>query len=341
MFDRRSIIGGGAALLALSSFPPPSAARPPATLPRLRPGDTVGLIAPASPDSDPLRLEAVQHTIRGMGLVPRPGRHVLDSVGYLAGTDRDRAADINLMFADDTVRAIFALRGGWGSGRLLPLLDWDLIRAHPKLLIGFSDVTALHLAFAARAGFPTIHAPNAANRWDVISWNSLWRLAFTGETPVLGGTEGLDTTQDRWRITTIRPGKASGRLLGGNLTVLSTLMGTPWLPDFKDAILFLEDTGEAEYRIDRMMNQLALAGILGDVAGVAFGQCRRCDTGLPDYGGFTVQQILDHYLAPLGVPAFSGANIGHVGNQLCLPVGAPVRMDAGAGTIALLQPIVS
>ena len=337
MLDRRSTLGGIGGLLGSALLSGPAVARPAAKPPRLRPGDTVGLIAPASPDSEPLHLEAVQNTIRGMGLVPKFGQHAADTFGYLAGTDKDRAADIHAMFADRTVRAIFTLRGGWGSARLLPLLDWSLIRANPKLLVGFSDVTALHLAFAERAGFATIHAPNAANRWDVTSWNSFWRLAFSGETPLLGGVAGDDTA----RITTIRPGEASGRLLGGNLTVLSTLMGTPWLPDFDGAILFLEDVGEAEYRIDRMLNQLALAGVLGIVAGVIFGRCSRCTIGLPDYAGFTVPQILDQYLAPLGVPVFADANIGHIRDQLSLPVGARVRMDADAGTIQLLEPIVA
>lgn len=339
------MIGGIGGSLAALMAPYPALTHSPSLGPslpgRLRPGDTVGLIAPASSNDEPRHLEIAQHNIRGMGLVPRLGRHVLDRHGYLSGTDEDRAADINAMFADDTVRALFAIRGGWGSARLLPLLDWDLIRANPKLLLGLSDVTALHLAFAARAGFSTIHAPNASSRWDEISWQSFWRLAFTGETPLLGETTGEDATHDRWRITTIRPGKASGRLLGGNLTVLSTLMGSPWLPDFDGAILFLEDVGEAEYRIDRMMNQLALAGILGKLAGVIFGQCTRCASRVPDYAGFTIPQILEHYLAPLDIPAFSGANIGHVSNQLSLPVGAQVEMEAENGTIRLLHPIVA
>lgn len=339
MLSRRATIGGMCGSLAALTLPVRASAGSQSKPARLRLGDTVGLVAPASSDDEPLHLEIAQNTVRGMGLVPRLGRHVSDRFGYLSGTDRDRAADIDAMFADDTVRAIFAIRGGWGSARLLPLLDWDLIRAHPKLLIGSSDVTALHLAFAARTDFPTIHAPNVSNRWEVISWNSLWRLAFTGETPLLG-EQGQNGPQDRWRTATIRPGKARGRLLGGNLTVLSTMMGTPWLPDFDGAIIFLEDVGEPEYRIDRMMNQLALAGVLGKVAGVVFGQCTRCNSDVPDYAGFTVPQILDQYLAPLGVPAFSGANIGHVGNQLSLPVGARVEMDAEAGTIRLLEPIV-
>ena len=312
--------------------------------PRLRAGDTVGLIEPAGFSDDAAQIDAVKATITGMGLVPRVGAHVGQRFGYLAGSDRDRAADINAMFADDAVRAIFAVRGGWGSARLLPYLDWDVIRTHPKLLIGSSDVTALHLAFAARCGFATLHAQNAASSWLKLSWESLWQLAFLGDTPTYAPPAAPEPDvldPDRWRITTLRAGKAQGRLLGGNLSVLTALVGTPWLPDFEGAILFLEDVGEAEYRIDRMLSQLALSGLLGKVAGVVFGQCRRCSRALPGYIGFTVPQLLDQYLTPLGVPAFHGANIGHVANQFTLPSGARVEMDASAGSIRVLEAIVA
>ncbi|MFA7586962.1 MAG: LD-carboxypeptidase, partial [Novosphingobium sp.] len=204
-----------------------------------------------------------------------------------------------------------------------------------------SDTTALHLALAARTGSPSIHAPNVSNRWHATSWSSFWRLAFTGEMPLLGGRGDAAAGAGPWQPTPIRSGRASGRLLGGNLTVLSTLMGTPWLPQFDGAILFLEDVGEAEYRIDRMMNQLALAGVLDKVAGVVFGQCTRCTTDYPDYAGFTVPQVLGQYLSDLRVPSFIGGNFGHVANQVCLPVGGHVELDADAGTLRLLHPIVS
>lgn len=304
--------------------------------PRLRPGDTVGLVAPASSDDNPDHLHQAVATVRGMGLVPKIGNHVSDIYGYFSGTDQDRAADINAMFEDDSVRALFAVRGGWGSARLLPLLDWPLIRTHPKLLIGFSDVTALHLAFAARAGFSTLHAPNIGNRWEKVSWDSFWRMAFAAETPWLDLSDG----QEEGAIGTLHAGKAQGRLLGGNLTVLSTLMGTPWLPEFDQAILFLEDVGEAEYRIDRMLNQLALAGILTRIGGLVFGQCTRCSSDTPDYAGFRLNDLVDQYCAPLKIPAFSGANFGHIRNQLSLPFGAMVELDANKGRIRPLKPIV-
>lgn len=333
MIDRRTALGTLAGVPLALGLPAQAAARDRKRARRISLGDTVGLVAPASAVS-PDAIAASQHMIRGMGLTPKLGANAARTDGYLAGTDAQRAADLNAMFADDRVAAIFAIRGGWGGARLLEMLDWDMIRRNPKLVIGYSDITSLHLAIAARACFPTIHAPNASNSWPKASWESLWRLAFTGETPVLG--MGEDGPSGR----TITPGRARGRLLGGNLTVLSTLMGTPWLPDFGGAILFLEDVNEAEYRIDRMLQQLELAGILGKLSGVVFGRCRACATAEPDYAGLTLDEVLDRHLKPLGIPAFAGANIGHHRGQLSLPHGGEVEIDAQERTITLLKPIV-
>src|SRR3546814_1009639 len=216
------------------------------------------------------------------------------------------------MYADDSVRAVFAVRGGWGCARILPYLDYDLIRANPKLLIGFSDITALHMAFAARAGFATIHGPNAASSWGELSWNSFRSLAFEGKTPVYRNPDAADDrlVQQRWRTRTFRSGKAVGRLLGGNLTVLAALVGTPYLPDFDGAILFLEDVDEAEYRIDRMLTQLALSGVLRRVAGVVFGQCINCSAPGPSYGSFTLSQQSKNLLERVAYPPFPAPVIG-------------------------------
>ena len=334
MISRRAVLGGALALTAAPAWPR-AAGKPP----RLSPGDTVGLVSPASAMGSDDGLDRAEWWIRGMGLVPKFGPHAGGRHGYLAGTDEERAADLNAAYADPAVKAVFAVRGGWGGARILPLLDWATIRAHPKLLIGFSDVTALHLAFAARAGFATIHGGNATSSWRKASWESLWRLAFAGDTPVLGGAEVEAETGRPAR--TVTGGRATGRLLGGNLTILSTLMGTGWLPEMKGAVLFLEDVNEAEYRIDRMFQQLKLAGVLDGLAGVIFGQCTSCATTAPDYAGFTLDQLIDHYLAPLGVPAVAGFNTGHVANQLSLPSGARVELDADARTVKALEPVVS
>jgi muramoyltetrapeptide carboxypeptidase len=309
--------------------------------PRLRAGDTVGLIEPAGFTEDRFDLAMVLDTVRAMELVPKPAPHVLKRYGYLAGSDQDRAADINAMYTDKDVRAVLAVRGGWGCARVLPYLDWEAIRANPKLLVGFSDITALHLAMAAKNACPTIHGPNAANSWGALSWDSFRRLAFAGETPTWRPPPASeDRLAPRSGIRTFRPGKASGRLLGGNLATLAALVGTPYLPDFTGAILFLEETGEAEYRLDRMLTQLGLAGILGKLAGVVFGQCTRCTGDEPNYSGFTVSEVLDQHFAPLGVPAFQGALFGHIANQFSMPVGIRAEIDAEAGTIAMLEPVV-
>ncbi len=338
MIDRRGALVGLGALTAAASLCSPAGALSRRKPPFLNPGDTVGVVAPASAVGSDDGLDRAEYWLRSMGLVPKFGPHAGDRFGYLAGTDADRAADINAMYRDPEVRAVFAVRGGWGGARILPLLDWDAIQANPKLFIGFSDVTAIHLAFAARAGYATIHGGNATSSWPKEEWESLWRLAFSGERVLLGGRASEAAVGRQGR--TIHGGKARGRLLGGNLTIISTLMGTGWLPDLKGAVLFTEDVNEAEYRIDRMFAQLRLAGVLDGLAGIVFGQCTECATTEPDYRGFTVDQVIDQYLKPLGIPAFSGANIGHVRNQLCLPSGAQVEIDGDARTLRLLEPIV-
>jgi muramoyltetrapeptide carboxypeptidase len=345
VIGRREAIGRTAAALVASSLPlsagiAASTARRPS---RLRPGDVIGLVEPAFFPDDPFDMRFVEETIRAMGLVPKPGRHIGDRYGYLAGTDADRAADINAMYADPAVKAVFAVRGGWGCARILPYLDFRTIGAHPKLLVGFSDITALHLAFAARAGFVTIHGPNASSSWGKDSWEPFRALTFDAATPTYANPQAHDDrlVQRNWRTRAIRGGKAAGRLLGGNLSVLVSLLGTAYLPDFTSSILFLEDTGEAEYRIDRMLTQLRLAGILGRVAGVVFGQCTKCQGDGQSYGGFTLSELFQQHLAPLGVPAYEGAAFGHIANQFSLPVGVRAEIDADAGTIRILEPAVA
>ncbi|WP_261936794.1 S66 peptidase family protein [Sphingomonas bisphenolicum] len=341
--DRRGALTGMGAMLAAMSI---SARAAPAALvkpPRLRAGDMVGLIEPAGFSDDAFDLDLVKETILAMGLKPRAAPHLAGRYGYLAGTDADRAADVNAMFADPQVRAVFAVRGGWGCARILPRLDFAAIRKNPKLLVGFSDITALHLAFAAKAGFTTIHGPNAASSWGAFSWDAFRAVAFDAATPTFSTPVGHDDrlAQRTGRIRTFRPGVARGRLLGGNLTVLAALMGTAYLPDFTGAILFIEDVSEQPYRIDRMLTQLSLAGILGKLAGVAFGQCTDCGPGGASYGGFTLSEVLQQHLEPLGIPAFQGGQFGHVANQYSLPLGVAAEMDAEAGTIRLLEAAVS
>ena len=315
---------------------------------RLHPGDVVGLIAPATNASGIAEIERAEAVIRSLGFVPKRGRHVADAFGYLAGKDRDRAADVTAMFADKEVKAIFALRGGWGCARMLPFVDWDIVRANPKLLIGYSDITALHMAIAAKAGFATIHGPNAAAGWWENSESSFRALVFKGDRPVFGQPPAVsaldgpkaDKPTSNWPALTIGVGKARGKLLGGNLTVLNALVGTPYLPTFDKAILFVEDVDEAEYRIDRMLTQMGQAGILKKLAGFVFGQCTDCKAKDGE-SGFPLSTILQQHIAPLGIPAFMGANFGHIRNQYCMPIGIEAEIDANLGTIRMLESVVS
>ncbi|WP_179406533.1 S66 peptidase family protein [Novosphingobium marinum] len=342
MLTRRSAIGGIGAAAILSALPFQATGQPKRKPPRLVPGDTVGLIAPAGFVADRFGVETVEETVRAMGLAPKTAPHVLKRNGYLAGTDAERAADINAMYADDAVKAVFAIRGGWGCARILPYLDYETIRGNPKLLVGSSDITALHLAFAARAGFATVHGPGVSASWPDRTWQAFRTIAFEAATPTYSLPEAREDrlVQRLNRTTTFRPGTARGRLLGGNLSVLSALVGTPYLPDFSGAILFLEDVNEAEYRIDRMLTQLALAGVLGKVSGVVFGACTNCSNPGPSYGNFTIYEVLDHHLGALGVPAFQADLFGHIAGNLSLPVGMEAEIDAEAGSIRMLEPAV-
>lgn len=310
--------------------------------PRIRPGDTIGLMIPSSANWDPMDIDILLEALAALGLKGKLGRHVFDRYGYLAGRDEDRAADLNAMFRDPEVKAIHCIRGGWGAARLLPLLDFDSIARHPKALIGYSDITALLLALHARTGLVTFHGPNGASEWNATNVEWLKRIVWEGEIATFANPnvadEAIVPTRDRTR--TITPGLARGRLLGGNLTVLTALLGTPYLPDFTDALLFLEDVDEAPYRIDRMFTQLRLAGVLGRVRGVVWGTCTDCDPG-EGFGSLTIPDVLADHLKPLGIPAYYGAMFGHVSRQFTMPVGVEAELDAVAGTVRMLETAVS
>jgi muramoyltetrapeptide carboxypeptidase len=341
--SRRAFLGAlgavGAASVGAAGAAPssPSVVRPR----RLEVGDTIGLVAPANATFLAEELAIARETFEALGLRVKIGPHLLDRYGYFAGRDEARAADVNGAFADPAIDAVFALRGGWGSARLLPLLDYGLIRKHPKILMGYSDVTALLLAVHARTGLLTFHGPVGVSTWTPFSIEHMAAVLFEAEAPLLENPvelrDGIVQVEDR--IQTIAPGRARGRLLGGNLTVLTAIVGSPYLPSFDGAILFVEDTGEQVYRVDRMLTQLALAGVLSRVAGVVFGRCTDCKPG-DGYGALTLDEVLADHVKTLRVPAFRGAMIGHIDKQFTIPVGGEAEIDADRGTIRLLGPAV-
>ena len=310
---------------------------------RLRAGDTVGIVAPASATFQSVDVTVARESLEALGLKVKIGEHVLSRHGYLSGADKDRAADINRFFKDDSIRAVLPIRGGWGSSRVLPHLDFDEIRRNPKIVLGYSDITALHLAIHAKTGLVTFHGPNGMGRWDTWSVEYVKRVLFNAEAVTFENPKALadrnSLTQTENRVQTITPGTAQGRLIGGNLTVMTTILGSPYVPSSDGAILFVEDVGEDLYRIDRMFTQLKLAGILDRIRGFVFGTCAECGPG-EGFASLTLEEIFADHIKPLRIPAWFGAMIGHQTPQWTLPVGADVEIDATAGTIRMLAPAV-
>jgi len=309
--------------------------------PRLKEGDTVGLINPAGATFQPVDLKIVEETLEALGLKAKVGRHALSRYGYLAGRDRDRADDVNAMFRDPQVQAILAIRGGWGCARILPLLEYEQISRHPKVLVGYSDITALIVAVYARCGMVTFHGPDGISTWNSFTVDYFRRVLFAGEAVTMVNPRGTgdDLAQKQDRVETITGGTARGTLVGGNLSVLAAMVGSPYLPDWDGAILFLEDTGEDLYRVDRMLTQLKLAGILDRLAAFVFGKCTRCGPGV-GYGSLTLDEVFSDHIRPLGIPAWHGAMIGHIKEKFTVPIGIEAEVDAGAGTIRLLESAV-
>jgi len=336
MISRRQFIAAaGAAGITLRT----SAAAPLVRPPRLRPGDRVGLVNPATAAFETQPIEIMVDALESLGLEVVLGDNYYARHGYFAGTDDRRAADINAFFADPSIRMIFA-RGGWGSARLLPLLDYDTIAANPKILLGYSDATALITGVHSRTGLVTFHGPSPLDRFSADYFR---RVVMNGEAVEMRNLVEIDDdklVQTEHRLQTIRPGKAGGPILGGNLTVLTAIMGSDYLPGFDGAILFLEDVNEAIYRVDRMLTELKLAGILDRISGFVFGRCTDCESGT-SYGSLTLEQVLREHVEPLGIPAFSGSMIGHIDQQFTIPLGIDVEIDAAAGTIKMIEPAVT
>ena len=313
---------------------------------RLAAGQTVGLVAPSAAPNEPERIGFATRTLESLGFRVKLGAHVADRHGYLAGTDEGRAADLNAMFADESVDAIWCVRGGYGASRLLPALDYDLMRRRPKPLVGYSDITALHMAIQRHAGLVTFHGPVAFRSFTSYTIDALRGVLWGPEAPTrLAAPPPFEKREGQvdWenRVTTLVPGTARGRLLGGNLCWMSHLVGTPYLPDLHGSILFLEDVEEAYYRIDRMLTQLWLSGALAGVAGVALGKFTRCEPSPFFLQNRPLDDILAERFRALGVPTVSGLMIGHIDDQATVPVGCLGELDADAGTLTLLEPGVT
>jgi muramoyltetrapeptide carboxypeptidase len=303
--------------------------------PRLRIGDRVGLVSPATAAFETEQTKIWIEALESLGFEVVLGDNYFARHGYFAGDDKARASDINAFFEDPNIKMIFA-RGGWGSPRLLPHLDYEMIRNNPKVLLGYSDATALITAVHVKTGLVTFHGPSPLH---VFSAEHFRRVTMDGERYTLKNPTFLTENtlvQTENRIQTITGGTATGKILGGNLSLLTAVMGSDYLPDWEGSILFIEDVQEAVYRIDRMMTELSLAGVLGKIKGFVLGRCTECGPG-GGFGSLTMEDMIAEHIKPLGIPAFAGSMIGHIDAQFTIPLGIDVTIDADAGTIELLE----
>lgn len=310
---------------------------------RLQPGDVVGIVAPASAPPDPKAVDRVLEQVERLGFKPKLGRHVRARLGFLAGTDRERAGDLMAMFADRSVRGIICLRGGYGTARIVNLLDYGVLRRNPKVFAGYSDITMLHCALQTKVGLVTFHSPMLNEGLGAEKFPAFSNGSFLRNVCEAKPSGSICAGGGKTSATILRRGIAEGRLIGGNLSVLVTTLGTPFQPQFKDRILFLEDIGEKPYRLDRMLTHLLNAGALEQVAGIAVGVNRDCDepksSKRKEYRQ-SAADVVKERLASLGVPVVAGLPFGHQPMNATLPIGVRARLDANRGNIIITEAAV-
>jgi muramoyltetrapeptide carboxypeptidase len=321
--------------------------------PRLRAGDTIGLVTPATYLTEAQLRGAIDHFAE-LGLSVRYTPNMLVRKGYLAGTDRQRADDINQFFADDTIDGIICGRGGYGSARILPYLNYDLIKSHPKVFMGYSDITAMLYALYGQANLIGFHGPMGTSDYNdyttryfrevLINPNS----SLTYENPVAeavvplsaDGQEPATPTAVTDPLVTLAPGTAEGVLVGGNLSLITSLCGTAYDVDLRDKLVFIEEVGEAPYRIDRMLTQLLLdPSKLPAAAGVVLGVFSDCEAK-DESTSLSLAQVLHDRLAGLGIPVLYGLSFGHIKQNATVPFGVRARLDADKKTLTLLEAAV-
>ena len=289
-------------------------------------GSRVALVAPSGILPDRAQVELAIENARSLGWIPVLGENVSELHGYLAGTDEQRAADLNKALRDETIDAIWCVRGGYGAMRLLRDIDFAALKANPRPLIGFSDITALHAVIHSECGIVSFHGPTARGELTEFSRDSLLRAVEAQ----------VDPCGEAASARVLRPGKARGRLAGGNLALIASLMGTPWSVDFDGAILIIEDIDEAVYRVDRMMRQLLLAGALGQCAAIVAGDFRP-PAGETSEGNRSVDEVIAEAAEEAGIPCLAGAPFGHIDDQWTIPLGAVAELDTEARSLHVVE----
>ncbi len=306
---------------------------------KLQKGDLIGIISPASSVDDVMKLENGIRYLEKLGYRVEVGKNVGKFNGYLAGTDKERVDDLHSMFVNKKVKAIFCLRGGYGTARLLDKIDYKLIKNYPKIFVGYSDISALHLAMYYKSGLITFAGPMlGVDFYDEVS-------AFTEEMfwKILTSPKkfGRIDNPDDENILSLNSGSENGRIVGGNLSVISGLIGTDYFPDLKDKVLLIEEMGEMPYRIDRMLNQLRLSKMFYGIKGVVIGSFRDCHELDPNKKTLTLGEVITDYLSPLKKPVIYNFRHGHLKDNITVPIGATVRLNASKKFIEISETVVS
>lgn len=319
----------------ISSLPATRHEQKPIKPKRLSPGDTIAIVSPAGVLQNPESLQGAITKLESLGFRTKVGENISKQWGYFAGRDEERLADLVSAFQDPEIAAIIPIRGGYGSSRLLNRFPFDIARKNPKILMGYSDITALLIAITQKTGLITFHGPLADSTYSDFTTTSMKQLICEPKDPISVSVPDS--------ANCLVSGKAKGKLIGGNLSVLTSLLGTPYFPRLSNCILFLEDVNEDPYRVDRMLTSLLLSPDLQGLSGLIFGGFRTPapkPENLPE-PGFTMSEVLQERAGAMGVPAISGLKIGHMAEKCTLPLGVWAELDADNRTLQILESAVS
>ena len=297
---------------------------------KLEKGDVIGICAPAGAIKDSKEIGEFESIIQSLGYQTNVAKHTAERYGYFSAPDKTRAKDFMDLVEDESVKAIFFIRGGWGCARMIEYIDFKQIQSNPKIIMGFSDLTSLLNAITLKSNLVTFHGPGGNSSWNDYSTEYLTRILTDSD------TIDFENKSDDIKPVTIRSGYASGELAGGNLSVICSMIGSGYLPNWSGKILFLEDVMEEPYRIDRMLTQLKLSGIIDQLSGIVLGDFRKCEPEEPEFS-FTLEEVFEQHFAHLDIPVFSNAQFGHTKYKYTLPIGIQVQIDADKGTIHMLE----
>jgi muramoyltetrapeptide carboxypeptidase len=303
--------------------------------PRLRKGSLIGIVAPASAPSNEEKIEKGTAYLERLGYRVKTGEHIRAAHGYLAGTDKERAEDFNNMVRDKEVKAIFSIRGGYGTPRLLQMVDYKALKNNPKIIVGYSDITALQLAIFCKIGLVTFSGPmtgvEMCKEMNPYTEEHFWRLLTS--TKKIGVLKNPDDEP----IKILKHGNTRGRILGGNLSLLTCLLGTAFQPSMRNTILFLEDVEEAPHRVDRMLAHLFNAGVLKSLSALVFGRFTECNPSDPNEPHLTIDQIQEEYADKINCPVIANFQYGHIPRKLTLPFGLQTALETKKHRIEILE----